>query len=646
MMLVVSGDPPLSTARTLLDNAAEKLPSPNGVALAIMELWEDEHATVNQLAHLAQTDPALCGRLLKLANSASTGLRPVTSIPEAIVRIGLKTVGELAVAFSLIDVNNYDERCQSFDYLGFWSQCLLMALICRELGRVTYLAPPEELFTCALMARIGLLAFATIYPQAFSDLLDAKPSDLAAAERQRFGFDHNELSAEMLEDFGLPEALVEPAKFHENSGKADFAEHSRGAKLATLFHLGHQLAESCLETSISEASQANRTKTLARRLGLPVEQISPLLRQSLKQWQEWSKVLELPEAPLPPAGTPGAADDPDAATPDSKSKKLQALLIHAVGSDHALQQLLETRSIHVHACHEQNEFLRLALQIQPQLIMIGEDAAVEKDRLCRLIRSTEWGKKVYIMSILDCCDSEQTTQALSSGADICVRQDIGTQELEAHLLVVQRFFDLQAKWEHDRAELRRIANELALSHRRMEVLSLTDQLTSLPNRRSAIEALGQAWSMSERTDQPMSVIMIDIDHFKHINDHFGHAAGDQVLTDVAKALKADIRQGEGIYRMGGEEFLLLSSLSDIKQLIVVAERLRRRIAALRIDYGEHEIQLSISLGVAQRGAEHDHFDALLSAADKALYAAKDGGRNRVCFYHNDRIHTINPSAQG
>ena len=238
----------------------------------------------------------------------------------------------------------------------------------------------------------------------------------------------------------------------------------------------------------------------------------------------------------------------------------------------------------MHACREQDDFLRLALQIQPQLMVIGEDAGVEKDRLYRLIRSTEWGKKVYIISILGRCDSEQVTHALSAGADICVHKDIGTQELEAHLQVVQRFFDLQAKWENDRAELRRIANELALSHRRMEILSLTDQLTGLGNRRSAIDALGQAWSMSDRSNQPMSVIMLDIDHFKRINDQFGHAAGDQVLADVARALKDDTRQGEASYRMGGEEFLLLGSgvghqaltSSPIKRLIVVAERLRRR----------------------------------------------------------------------
>ncbi|MFP4601489.1 MAG: diguanylate cyclase [Halochromatium sp.] len=633
----------MSTARTLLDNAADKLPSPNGVALAIMELWEDEHATINQIAHLVQSDPALSGRLLRLANSASTGLRPVTSIPEAVVRIGLKSVGELAVAFSVIDVNHYDERCQAFDYQGFWSQCLLMALVSRELGRATCVAPPEELFTCALMMRIGILAFATIFPQAYSVLIETHPGDLGVAERQQFGFDHNDLSAEMLIDFGLPVALVEPAKFHEHSSKADFEERSRGAKLATLFHLAYQLSTTCLEKGIGEASQANRTKTLARRLDLPIDQLSKLLKQSVNEWQEWSKILDIPAAPLPPTDTPASEDDPAASS--SPGGKLQALLIHAEGGDHALQSLLEARSIHVHACREQNEFLRLALQIQPQLIFIGEDAGIEKDRLCRLIRSTEWGKTVYLVSILDGYESEQVTQALSAGADTCIPEDIDEQALDAHLVVVRRFFDLQAKWEHDRAELRRIANELALSHRRMEVLSLTDQLTGLPNRRSAIEALGQAWSVSERSNLPMSVIMIDIDHFKRINDQFGHAAGDQVLADVAKALKADTRQGDSSYRMGGEEFLLLSSALDIKQIIVVAERLRRRIAALDIDCGGHRIQLSISLGAAQREAEHEHFDALLSAADKALYAAKSGGRNRVCFYHNKRIHSIDPNAR-
>jgi diguanylate cyclase (GGDEF)-like protein len=278
--------------------------------------------------------------------------------------------------------------------------------------------------------------------------------------------------------------------------------------------------------------------------------------------------------------------------------------------------------------------------------MIAEDAGIEKERLCRPIRSTEWGKTVYIIVLLHDYENEQVALALTAGADTCVPKAFDARALDAHLQVVQRFVDLQAKWASDRAELHRIARELALSHRRLEVLSLTDQLTGLGNRRSAIDALDRAWRQSERAGMPMSVIMLDIDHFKRVNDQFGHAAGDQVLADVAGALQKATRQGEGTYRMGGEEFLLLSTAPEIKQLVVIAERLRRRIAGLHIAYGEHVIQVTTSLGLAVREPEHEHVDALLSAADQALYAAKAGGRNCFYFNHNNRIRTIKATATG
>ncbi|MCF7997172.1 MAG: HDOD domain-containing protein, partial [Chromatiaceae bacterium] len=140
-----------------------------------MELWEDEQTSVEQLSQLVKSDPALSGRLLRLANSAAMGtFSKVSSIPAAIVKVGMKTVGQLAVAFSLID-QYLDDHCKSFDYNKFWLQCVLTALICRGLGQQTALAPPDNLFSCALMMRIGLLAFATIYPDEYASLLDSQP---------------------------------------------------------------------------------------------------------------------------------------------------------------------------------------------------------------------------------------------------------------------------------------------------------------------------------------------------------------------------------------------------------------------------------------------------------------------------------------
>lgn len=632
----------LGTPRTLLKNAADRLPSPNGVALAIMELWQDDRTTVEQLAHLVQADPALSGRLLKLANSASLGSRPVTSISGAIIKVGLKTVGELAVAFSLIDKNRND-HCEAFNYWEFWSHSLLMGLISRALGRRTNIAPPEDLFSCALMARIGLLAFATIYPREYSDLLTTNPKNLVVAERKHFGFDHNELSAEMLSDFGVPKIFAEASKFHENPAESGHAEGSRSAKLVQLFHLAYRLSKLCLSTTDAH-SQLDLGKLPHRlRLDLPPEQISSILEQSVKDWHEWSKILDLPiTSTSQPSQDEDDEDGSESAPLDDRSR---ALLVNANGDAQRLKELLSQIGIKTQSCDDEKEMLRLALQIRPSMIFIAEcREEARRGKICELIRSTKWGQSVYLVAIMDNTDSDKITEVFRAGIDTFIPSQISAQELDARLQAAHRLVALQANWEKDRAELRRIANALAMSQRKMELASLTDQLTELPNRRSAMAAIQRAWAMSERAGLPMSIVMIDIDHFKRVNDSFGHAAGDKTLIEVAKVLRSELRQGDDVYRMGGEEFLLLSSTSDLKQLVIAAERMRRRIEALRIDHDDQIIQVSISLGLAQREPVHQHYDALLSVADTALYAAKAGGRNRICYSRQQQIHDLRATA--
>lgn len=642
----------MSTPRTLLDNAADKLPSPNGVALAIMELWEDDNTTVEQLTHLVQTDPALTGRLLKLANSAYFASRGVTSVTEAIIKVGMKTVGQLAIAFSLIE-KDFGSQCKAFDYGRFWSHSLFMALICRRLGDTTGAAAPDDLFSCALMARIGLLAFATVYPEDFSEVLRTNPDDSTNAERRKFGFDHNELSAEMLSDFGVPEVLSEPAKFHERPDSSGFPSGSVSLQLALIFYVGHRLADTYLRSGIERTRKTIMTLREVKRLGLLPEQVNELFDQSVTEWEDWSQIFVLPD-PLPDeqgeaAGQDGAstAAEPKAATEADESgeptpePEIHALLFPCGEKDHPLQDPLCKAGIRTHGFNDQKEMLRFALQVRPHLIVFDEfEQQQKRHKLCRLLRSTEWGKSIYIISILDDADSEGITRAFQAGVDAHIQRDIGEDELNARLHAVRRLFELQRTWQKDRAELRRIANELAVSQRRTEVMSLTDHLTNLPNRRSALAAMEQAWRTSNEADTPMAVIMIDIDHFKHVNDTFGHAAGDHVLTEVAQVLRGDVRGGDSVFRMGGEEFLLLSSTSDLKQLIVAAERLRRRIEGLKIEFEDNEIRISISLGLAQREVEHKDFDALLIAADKALYAAKSNGRNCICFSRKQHIQKL------
>ena len=142
----------------------KRLPSPQGVALAIMQACQREDVSIAEVSRLVQTDPALAGRLLQLANGASMGGRPTASVQGAVGRLGLQSVRQLALSFSLID--QYGQgRCAGFDYPGFWSHSLLMAVATRELSARLRLGSADELFSCGLLARIGCLGAARGEPE-------------------------------------------------------------------------------------------------------------------------------------------------------------------------------------------------------------------------------------------------------------------------------------------------------------------------------------------------------------------------------------------------------------------------------------------------------------------------------------------------
>ena len=165
-------------------------------------------------------------------------------------------------------------------------------------------------------------------------------------------------------------------------------------------------------------------------------------------------------------------------------------------------------------------------------------------------------------------------------------------------------------------------------------LSLTDELTDIFNRRHRRRRLDLEWSRTQRYGQPISVVMIDIDHFKTFNDTHGHQRGDEVLQMVAATLQDNIRKVDTVARYGGEEFLILLPGADAPQSRDVAETLRSVIEE-RVFVGE-ELQpggrLTVSLGVATYPGDARNIKGLIGAADRALYQAKDGGRNRVCGY--------------
>jgi diguanylate cyclase (GGDEF)-like protein len=160
-------------------------------------------------------------------------------------------------------------------------------------------------------------------------------------------------------------------------------------------------------------------------------------------------------------------------------------------------------------------------------------------------------------------------------------------------------------------------------------LADVDELTKLPNRRQFLRSLETEFARVQRYDRPLSVLMIDADDFKLINDRHGHFAGDEVLQALAIRLRGIVRQIDLLGRLGGEEFAVALMETDMPAALETAERLRREIAAEPFLVAAGKIQVTVSVGVATRRARDDNAAQLLSLADKAMYLAKTGGRNRV-----------------
>lgn len=154
-----------------------------------------------------------------------------------------------------------------------------------------------------------------------------------------------------------------------------------------------------------------------------------------------------------------------------------------------------------------------------------------------------------------------------------------------------------------------------------------DALTGLPNRRGALRRLEAERQRARRTDHPLSVLMLDLDHFKRVNDRWGHAGGDRVLVEVAQVLREELRGMDLPARYGGEEFLALLPGADAAQAMDAAERVRGRIGRLRVDVRGQGVRPTVSVGVST-WLPGETVDQLAARADGALYAAKDAGRNR------------------
>ena len=172
--------------------------------------------------------------------------------------------------------------------------------------------------------------------------------------------------------------------------------------------------------------------------------------------------------------------------------------------------------------------------------------------------------------------------------------------------------------------------EVQRSNQKLERLAATDPLTGAGNRRQFIEHIGAEIARAKRSGVPLSLLSLDLDHFKEINDSRGHVVGDEVLCEFVRKCLEAIRPYDSVARVGGEEFMVLLPGATIDTACAVGERLRSAIQGNAFEVGSRpSIYVTISIGVSELGRDGDTLDELLSVADQRLYRAKHEGRNRL-----------------
>jgi len=281
--------------RILSPEVISRLPTPKGVALALTKACQGEDVHLDTIAGLVRTDPALSGRLLALANSAASGGRALASVDEAIARMGLSTVTQVALAFSLID--QYSEgHCTNFNYAGFWNQSLLMAAASQRLGTLRKLGPASELFTVGLLAQIGSLALATVFPKEYSDVVVTDVGRLGRLELEeaKFSINHLALSIALMEHWGIPSEYARPFGLHEEGTTEQFNPYVKQKERAQLSHAAWLVAGALSNEGMDALFDDDECVESLAWLELSREAMQEQLTEIEAVWQVWLALITRP----------------------------------------------------------------------------------------------------------------------------------------------------------------------------------------------------------------------------------------------------------------------------------------------------------------------------------------------------------------
>lgn len=290
-----------------------------------------------------------------------------------------------------------------------------------------------------------------------------------------------------------------------------------------------------------------------------------------------------------------------------------------------LSAMIEKMGHEVLQAEDGEQGVALWAREQPDLVLLDAIMPVlDGYSAARRIRAMELDGWTPIIFLSAAEADQDLEKGINAGGDDYLVKPVSYVVLHAKIRAMQRLDDM-------RRRMREMTRRLALANDELARLNAQDGLTGLSNRRCFDEALRREFRDATFADAPLSLVMVDVDHFKAFNDTRGHLAGDECLRAVATVLEAQRGGNEVVARYGGEEFALILPGHGPASARARAEQLREAVEAQRLPHGGSTTApwVTVSVGVATRGEGEDDGAALIAAADGALYEAKRGGRNRV-----------------
>jgi diguanylate cyclase (GGDEF)-like protein len=318
-------------------------------------------------------------------------------------------------------------------------------------------------------------------------------------------------------------------------------------------------------------------------------------------------------------------------TPQIEAEALSARVL--VVDDHEdnvelICQALEDYDYETIRASDGHQAIDLARRERPDLIILDVMMpGLDGFATCKLLKAHEATSNIPVIFVTAKGEVADLRQGLEAGAHDYLRKPFDPAELVVRVQAAERF-----KRKQD--ELDQALLELAARNRELARLAVIDGLSQLYNHSHFLKLLELEFSRAARYDKFLSVLMIDIDFFKRVNDRHGHRAGDRLLRELADILRAQVRSSDIVGRYGGEEFAATLPETDLEQAKMLAERLRRAVEEHVFEIGSDEpvrVRVTVSIGVAAYpGAAANRMEDLIEEADRKLYQAKSEGRNRVC----------------